>query len=168
MTVSRQGINKDRYQLIPRVLIFATRGESVLLIKGSPAKKIWPDLYNGIGGHVEKGEDFLSAAHREFYEETGLELLSLWLCAIVTIDASVDVGINMAVFRGEVGNGELISSEEGQLEFVFLNELDHLPLVEDIPILLPKIMSMQKGNQPLHAHYSYIDGELNIKFNQED
>ncbi len=115
MTVSRQGIFKDRYKLIPRVLVFATRGESVLLIKGSPAKKIWPNLYNGIGGHVEKGEDFLSAAHREFFEETGLELLAPWLCALVTIDASDDVGINMAVFRVIVVDEDLIASDEGQI-----------------------------------------------------
>ncbi len=74
----------------------------------------------------------------------------------------------MAVFRGIVGDEDLIASDEGQLEFVSMFELDHLPLVEDIPILLPKVMSLQIGSQPLHAHYTYIDGELIIKFNQVD
>ena len=72
----------------------------------------------------------------------------------------------MAVFRGEVGIGELIASDEGELQFANPKEIQHLPLVEDIPILLPKVLAMKKDSQPLHAHYQYFDGELVIEFNQ--
>ena len=167
MTASKQNISKDRYRMIPRVLVFAARGESVLFIKGAPSKKNWPNLYNGVGGHVEKGEDFLSATHREFKEETGLALLSPWLCALVTIGVSDDVGILMAVFKGDVEEGIPTPSDEGLLEFIPFDQFQSLPLVEDIPILLPKVMSMQKDSPVLHAHYSYIDDELIIKFNQD-
>ena len=39
--------------LIPRVLIFLTRGESILLLKGATTKRLWADKYNGIGGHAD-------------------------------------------------------------------------------------------------------------------
>ena len=72
MPASDQGIRRDRYMLIPRTLIFLRRGESVLLIRGAPNKPLWANKYNGVGGHIERGEDALSAARRELREETGL------------------------------------------------------------------------------------------------
>lgn len=54
-------------------LIWA-RGK-VLLLKRSAKKKVDPNLYAGIGGKVEPGEDFYSALLREVKEETGLTKL---------------------------------------------------------------------------------------------
>ncbi|MDP3183744.1 MAG: NUDIX domain-containing protein, partial [Anaerolineales bacterium] len=65
MPASEQGVSRDRYMLIPRTLIFLRRGDSVLLIKGAPHKRLWANKYNGVGGHLERGEDVLSAARRE-------------------------------------------------------------------------------------------------------
>ena len=67
-----QTIMPGKYQAVPRVLCFVTHGDEVLLLRGAPDKRIWPDKYNGVGGHVETGEDILSGARREIYEETGL------------------------------------------------------------------------------------------------
>lgn len=166
MPVSDQGVFKERYQLIPRVLIFVTSGESVLLLKGAPTKRLWANLYNGVGGHIEKGEGILSAAHREFLEETGLPLLNPWLCAIVTIDTGENVGIGMYVFRGET-QGIPRPSIEGQLEWIPIDQLSSLPLVEDLPELLPKILNLNENNVPIFAHYCYDSNQtLKIKFNR--
>ena len=105
MPVSDQGVTRDRYMLIPRVLIFIRRGGRVLLIKGVPNKRLWADKYNGVGGHVEPGEDILSAARRELLEETGLTA-DLWLCGTVVVETGRNPGIGMYVFHRRIPPGE--------------------------------------------------------------
>lgn len=165
MPVSDQGVFRDRYSLIPRVLVFLTRGNKILLLKGSPEKRLWANLYNGIGGHIERGEDIISAAKREVLEETGLSAFNLWLCALLTIDTGQDIGIGMYVFRGDLSDGEIQPSKEGLPEWIKITEIYNLPLVEDLPTILPKILGMQPDEMPLYAQYSYDkDGKLIIRF----
>jgi 8-oxo-dGTP diphosphatase len=169
MPVELQGVQPERYQVIPRVLVFATRGEDVLLIKGSPTKRVWPDQYNGVGGHVEAGEDLLSAARREFMEETGVALVSPKLSALVMIDTQKPIGINMAVFRGLPGPGDLIHSDEGTLHWVNRENISSLDLVEDLPILLPRVLALPENESPLFAIYKYEpNGNLVVQFANEN
>jgi 8-oxo-dGTP diphosphatase len=105
MGKDEQGVSIDRFSMIPRTLIFASRDDHILMIKGSPTKRLWPNRYNGIGGHIEKNEDLISAAQREFYEETGMVLTDPWLCGIVTIDTGQDIGICLFVFLGNCFGG---------------------------------------------------------------
>ncbi len=166
MPVSDQGLaTGQRYQFIPRVLVFLTREEKVLLLKGAANKRVWPNLFNGLGGHVERGETILEAANREVFEESGLHGNGLWLCAAVTIDIEETRGIMMYVFRGESPNGAVADSVEGTLEWVPRAMLGKLNLVEDLPILLPLVLDLAPEDAPLWGRYWYdAEGKLHTKF----
>jgi len=155
MPRSDQGVTQDRYMLVPRVLIFLRRGGSLLLIKGAPTKRLWANMYNGIGGHVERGEDLLSAACRELLEETGLRA-DLWLCGTVTVDAAENPGVGIFIFSGEWREGEIKPSLEGTLEWIPFEKIPGLPAVEDLVLLVERIRQMKPGDPPFSAH-SYYD-----------
>jgi 8-oxo-dGTP diphosphatase len=119
-----------------------------------------------VGGHVEKGEDILSSARREVIEETGIIPERLRLCGIVTVDTSEEIGIGIFIFRGFCPDTTTKTSHEGTLEWIRVDQIDKLPLVEDLPSLLPIILSMNDTDPPFSAHFSYnnTDNRLEITF----
>lgn len=153
-----------RYSLIPRTLIFPIDRERVLLIRGA-SHKSWAGLYNGIGGHIEPGEDILTAARRELREETGLSVAKLWLCGTITINTGQETGICLFVFRGEETQGNPIESKEGVAEWIPIMEVYTYPLVEDLPALLPRVLGAKTYTPAFSGHYTFNkDRTLEITF----
>jgi 8-oxo-dGTP diphosphatase len=131
----------------------------VLLIKGAATKRLWANRYNGLGGHIERGEDVHSAAQRELNEEAGISVESLKLVGTILVDASDQKGVCIFVFKGQYSGGELIQSQEGALEWVPVDAVDTLPLVEDLKVLLPRVLSILPGSDPFFARSFYDENE---------
>lgn len=132
--------------------------------KGAATKKIWAGKYNGLGGHIERGEDVLAAARRELKEESGLDCADLHQSGCVMIDVDETQGILMFVFSGSVVTGELTHSEEGQLEWIKIADVPTLPVVEDIPMLVERILQQTPGSL-FFGHYGYDEnGKLIADF----
>jgi 8-oxo-dGTP diphosphatase len=155
MGAAEQGAGGGRWEVSPRTLIFVTNGDAVLLMKRGPNRRIFPNKYNGLGGHVERGEDVYSAAAREAEEESGLKVRDLRLRGVHHIDAGADSGIMVFVFTAASDSRAVIDCDEGTLEWVDRAAIATLDLVEDLPLILPRVLEMADDASPYFAHVSY-------------
>ena len=149
------------YTVIPRVLVFLTRADEVLLLRGAPDKKLWAGKFNGLGGHIELDETPLQAAKREVYEEAGLCVATLTLRAVIHVTLPQPPGVLFFVFVGDAPAGELCPSAEGMPVWVARSEIATLPLVEVLPLLLPRVL---EPGPVVFGHYTFAADGLHVAF----
>ena len=125
-------------------------GDRVLVIDRK--KEDWPGIAFP-GGHVEVGESFTEAVIREVKEETNLRIVSPQMCGMKDW---VEDGIRYVVlfYRTEKFEGDLISSEEGQVWWEDLKELPNLDLSLDMEDMLRIFLE-----EFLSEFFYYQDGE---------
>lgn len=118
-------------------LCLLRRGEDILL--QNRIKKDWQG-YALPGGHVEPGESIVDSVIREMKEETGLDIFQPKLCGIKQFP--IEGGRYLVfLFLADSFTGELISSDEGKMEWVSLDQLEQYETVSDLRELLDVMVS---------------------------
>ena len=170
MNWQEQGtIGTDRHTVVPRTLTFLTCRGQVLLLRGAPDKRIWANRLNGVGGHLEPGEDALTGARREVREETGLEVDALTLRAVVHISGPAgDAGVMMLVFVGVVETLDVSSNEEGELVWYPIGGWPAEELVDDLPKLLPRVLDSRRGTTFGCYDPDPATGRMRMRFLESD
>lgn len=170
MGAQQQGADAtaNRWLVIPRTLCFVLNGDDVLLMKRGPDRRVFPNQYNGVGGHIERDEDPLDGAIREIREETGLTVRDVRLRAIYNINAGQTTGIVLFVFTAWSDRRDAVADErEGTLHWIRRNQVLELDLVEDIPHILPRVLAMGPADSPWFVHVSYDhDDAIVMRFNE--
>jgi 8-oxo-dGTP diphosphatase len=170
MGANQQGADatQNRWLTIPRTLCFVLNGSDVLLMRRAPHKRVFPNQYNGVGGHIERDEDPLTSAKREILEETGLTVTNLKLRAVYNIDAKASTGIVLFVFTAESDGREITANDEGTLHWIPQQDVAQYDLVEDLPIILPRVLHMSQTDAPLFIHVSYDkEDRIQMRFADE-
>ena len=151
-----------RHLVVPRTLSFLFHGDEVLVLKRSPHARLFPGKVNGVGGHVERNEDVVAAAHREIHEETGLQITDLWLAGILHVDGVLGQadplpggyrpGVMVFIFTGQAPTRNVIPSDEGELLWVPLTAVSSLDWVDGDPGLLLQALDSHRLGRPFFTH----------------
>jgi 8-oxo-dGTP diphosphatase len=162
-------VTEGRWLATVRTLTFVLRDGHVLLMKRAPTKRIFPNRYNGLGGHIERDEDPFTSALREVKEESGLDVHDLRLRGVYNIDSGESTGIVLFIFTAQASSAALDHEcDEGTLHWVLVDQVQALDLVEDLPLILPRVLAMRPNDPPFFAHVSYDDSDrLVLRFADE-
>jgi 8-oxo-dGTP diphosphatase len=92
-------------------------------------KKDWQGI-TFPGGHVEKAESFVQAVIREIYEETGLTIKNPVLCGTKQFQTEDEERYIVLLYRTNQFEGDLRSSEEGEMLWIDKNQLGKYQVAE--------------------------------------
>ncbi len=162
MQFSEQGtVGNQRYTVVPRTLSLLLCEGALLLLRGAPNKRLWPNQLNGLGGHLEPGENPRQSALREIREEAGLAPQSLELGALIHVSGQQGhPGVLLFVFVGQVSERTTRPLPEGQLEWHPLEALPWDEMVADLPQLLPRLLAEGRPRVFYGCYMANASGEM--------
>ncbi len=133
------------------VLCLIQDGEKILL--QNRVKEDWKG-YTLPGGHVEIGESFVDAVKREMKEETGLDILDPRLVGIKQFpmkNGNYEEGRYVVLLlKATEFTGDVVSSAEGQMEWIDYSQVSEIDTVDDFQDLLDVF------NNPSLTEFQYI------------
>ena len=128
------------------VLCLIEDGNKILL--QNRRKNDWHG-YTLPGGHVEPEESFVDAVIREMKEETGLTVIEPRLAGVKQFPIENGRYV-VLLFKATQWSGDLISSDEGQMEWIEYDNLTSIKTVDDFDELIRVI------NSPELTEFQYL------------
>ena len=124
-------------------LCYIENNDCYLMLHRTKKKKdVNKDKWIGVGGHAEGNETPQECLLREVKEETGLSLTSYKFRGLITFIS--DEYEMMCLFTADGYTGELITCDEGELEWVKKSDVPQLPTWEGDAQFLKLLLEDEK------------------------
>ena len=118
-------------------LCYIENNDCYLMLHRTKKKKdVNKDKWIGVGGHAEGNETPQECLIREVKEETGLLLTSYKFRGLITFISDEYEAEMMCLFTADGYTGELITCDEGELEWVKKSDVPQLPTWEGDAVFL--------------------------------
>ena len=116
----------------------------LMLHRTKKKKDVNKDKWIGVGGHAEGNETPQECLLREVKEETGLLLTSYKFRGLITFISDEYEAEMMCLFTADGYTGELITCDEGELEWVKKSDVPQLPTWEGDAQFLKLLLEDEK------------------------
>ena len=126
-------------------LCYIENNDCYLMLHRTKKKKdVNKDKWIGVGGHAEGNETPQECLLREVKEETGLLLTSYKFRGLITFISDEYEAEMMCLFTADGYTGELITCDEGELEWVKKSDVPQLPTWEGDAQFLKLLLEVEK------------------------
>lgn len=126
-------------------LCYIENNDCYLMLHRTKKKKdVNKDKWIGVGGHAEGNETPQECLLREVREETGLLLTSYKFRGLITFISDEYEAEMMCLFTADGYTGELITCDEGELEWVKKSDVPQLPTWEGDAQFLKLLLEDEK------------------------
>ena len=139
-------------------------GKYLMLHRTVKKNDVNKDKWIGVGGHFEADESPEECILREVKEETGYTLTSYRFCGIVTFVSGNGVTEYMHLFTADGFEGEPVSCDEGELEWIDIDKIEELNLWRGDKIFL-RLMAQKVPFFSLKLVYDGHDGLVSAVLN---
>ena len=148
---------------------FLNNGNKILLLKRASTRSIAPNVWSGVGGHLEECEinKPMTACYREIFEETGIkecEILDLQMKYIILRMSDEELRINYIYF-GITNVTTVINTKEGKLHWIPVEDMLKREFTKTFAIMLAHYMTIGKNDNCLYSGVVVDDnGKLKINW----